>query len=185
MHGQAKYQQAIQDFLAASVAAPRNAMVLGNLGGEYLEVGEFAEAREALKRSLALNPDSDLAAGSTSLALRYQGKYEEALPFARKAVELNPADDTNWLELADCYGSLGGRQREAKSAYLRAAKEAERHLMTDGSDGPGWMLLALYKVKSGSPQEAPSLMEKAESLGARRHGFAGLQSEDFGTAGKT
>jgi eukaryotic-like serine/threonine-protein kinase len=167
LHGQAKYQQAVQAFLAASLAAPKNAMALGNLGGEYLEVGEFAEAREALKRSLILNPDSDLAAASTSLALRYQGKYEEALPFARKAVELNPSDDTNWLELADCYSSLRGRHEEAKSAYLSAATEAQRHLTTDASDGPSWMLLALYKVKVGSPQEAPALMEKAESLGAR------------------
>jgi eukaryotic-like serine/threonine-protein kinase len=37
----------------------------------------------------------------------------------------------------------------------------------DETDGPSWMLLALYKVKTGSPQDVPSLMEKAESLGAR------------------
>jgi eukaryotic-like serine/threonine-protein kinase len=166
-HGQAKYQQAIQAFLAASVAAPQNAMVLGNLGGEYVEVGKFAEAREVLKKSLALNPDSDLAAATTSLALRCQGKYQEALPFARKAVELNPSDDTNWLELGDCYSSLRGHHEEAKSAYLSAATEAERNLMTDGSEGPSWMLLALYKVKVGRPQEAPALIEKAESQGAR------------------
>ena len=142
-------------------------MALSNLGGEYLQIGEFAEGFGDLKRSLALDPDSDLAAANTSLALRYQEKYEQALPFARKAVQLNPALDTNWLELADCLSSLRNHQGEAKDAYLRAAKEAERHLLTDPTDGPSWMLLALYKVKSGSPQNAPLLMERAESLGAR------------------
>jgi tetratricopeptide (TPR) repeat protein len=81
-------------------------------------------------------------------------------------VELNPAANLNWLELADCYSSLSGRQREAKGAYLRAAEEAERHLRTDPADGPSWMLLALYQVKSGNPKNALAFIKKAESLGA-------------------
>jgi tetratricopeptide (TPR) repeat protein len=142
-------------------------MALSNLGGEYLQIGDFAEGLENIKRSMALDPDSDLAAVNTSLALRYQEMNEQALPFARKAVQLNPALDTNWLELADCLSSLRNHGREAKDAYARAAKEAERHLLTDPTDAPSWMLLALYKVKLGSPQNAPLLIERAESLGAR------------------
>ena len=164
---QGRYQEAFKAFRAASLAAPKNSMALSNLGGEYLQIGEFAEAMETLKKSLALDPDSDQAAAYTSLALRYQGRSDEALPFARKAVELNPAQDTNWLELGDCLLFIAQSRREAKNAYLRAAKEAERHLATDPTNGPGWLLLALYKVKSGSPQDAPSLMERAESLAAR------------------
>jgi eukaryotic-like serine/threonine-protein kinase len=164
---QARYRDAVEAFRKASLAAPRNSMALSNLGGAYLETGEFAEATQILKRSLALDPDSDQAAAFTSLALRYQGKYEEALPFARKAVELNPALDANWLELGDCYSALRNHQSQAKNAYLRAAKEAERHLSTDPTNGPSWVLLALYKVKSGSPKDAPSLIQRAESLGVR------------------
>jgi tetratricopeptide (TPR) repeat protein len=36
-------------FRAASLAAPRNSMALSNLGAEYLQIGEFAEATEILK----------------------------------------------------------------------------------------------------------------------------------------
>jgi eukaryotic-like serine/threonine-protein kinase len=167
LHGEARYREAIQAFRAASLAAPKRSMALSNLGAEYLQIGDFAEALESLKRGLTLDPGSDFAAANTSLALRYQEKYEQALPFARKAVELNPALDTNWLELADCLSSSRNHQGEARDAYLRAAKEAERHLLTDSGDAPSWMLLALYKVKSGSAQNAPLLMERAESLGAR------------------
>jgi eukaryotic-like serine/threonine-protein kinase len=162
---QGKYREAVQSFRTATVAAPGNSLAFANLGGEYLEIGDFAEATESSKKSLALKPN-DLAAANASFALRFQGKYEEALPFALKAVELNPADDINWLELGECYSSLGNRPNEAKGAYSRAAKEAERHLQTDATNGPAWMLLALYKVKSGSPQDAPSLIQKAEALGA-------------------
>ena len=166
LHRQGKYQEAIQAYRAASLAAPRSSVILNNLGWECLQIGEFAEGTETLKKSLALDPDSDSATSSLSLAMRYQGKYAEALPFARKATELNPALDIVWLELGDCYSSLHNHQSEATDAYLRAAKEAERHLLTNASDGADWMLLALYRVKSGSPQDAPSLIAKAESLGA-------------------
>jgi serine/threonine protein kinase/Flp pilus assembly protein TadD len=166
LHEQGKYQEAIQAFRAASLAAPRSSMALSNLGAEYLQVGEFAEATECLKKSIDLDPGSADSVQNMSLALRYQGKYEEALGFALKAVELNPADDVNWLELGDCYSSLHGRQKEAKAAYVMAAKEAEKHLQTDAANGPGWMLLALYQVKLGDFQNAPSLIKKAESLGA-------------------
>jgi tetratricopeptide (TPR) repeat protein len=165
LHEEGKYQEAIQAFSAATVAAPGSSMASANLGIEYLQIGDFDRATENLKKSLALQPDFSEAAANTSLALRYQGKYEEALSFALKAVEINPADDMNWLELGDCYSSLRNRQREAKDAYLQAAKESERHLRTDATDGPSWMLLALYQIKSGKPQNATSSMERAELLG--------------------
>jgi tetratricopeptide (TPR) repeat protein len=163
---QGRYQEAVEAFHAASLAAPGNSLALSNLGGQYLQIGEFAKATETLEKCLAMDPHSDYAAGYTSLAMRYQGKYEAALPFALKAVELNEGLDTHWLELADCYSSLPSHQSEAKEAYLRAAKEADRHLSTDATDGPSWMLLALYKVKSGNPEIALSLIKKAESFGA-------------------
>lgn len=165
LHQEGKYQDAIKAFRAASLAAPNSSLPLSNLGGEYLQVGDFPQATEALKKSLSLQP-SDLAAANTSLALRYQSRYQEALPFALKAVELNPAEDTNWLELGDCYSSLHNRENEAKSAYRRAAQETERHLQTDATNGASWMMLALYRVKSGSPETALALVQKAESLGA-------------------
>ena len=111
LHWEGKFLAAIDAYRAASLAAPRSSVPLSNLGQEYLQIGEFAEATECLKRSLVLNPKFDAAAANTSLALRYQGKYEEALPFALKATELNPTDDQNWLELGDCYSSLRNRRR--------------------------------------------------------------------------
>jgi len=162
---QGKYMEAIQAFRSASAAAPGNALVLCNLGTEYLSVGNFAEATKTLKKSMEIDPTYDQAAANTSLALRCEGRYNQALPFALKAVQLNPTSDINWSELGDCYFSIGGREIDAKGAYLRAANEIERHLEIDSSDGPSWMLLALYRAKSGTPQAAPALIKKADSFG--------------------
>jgi tetratricopeptide (TPR) repeat protein len=165
LHEQGKYRDAIRSFRAASLAAPKSTMALTNLGAEYIQVGEFTEATDALKKSMSLHP-SDFAAATMSLALRCQSRYQEALPFALKAVELNPSEDANWLELGDCYSSLPNRRNESRNAYRRAALETQRHLQTDPANGANWMMLALYRTKSGSPETAPALMQKAESLGA-------------------
>ena len=163
---QGRYREALKLFAAASLAAPGSSVALSNLGNEYLQIGQFVKGTEILRKCVALDPASADAACLTSLGLRYQGKFDEALGFARKAVELNPAQDTNWLELGDCCLCMGSHQAAARSAYYRAAQEAERHLAMDATDGPAWLLLALYKVKCGSPQDAPSLVDKAESFAA-------------------
>ena len=165
-HGQGRFQDAVRAFRDASSAAPASAMPLSNLGVEYLHTGDFAAATETLKKSLALAPDYDLTLTFLSLSLRCQGKYEEALTYAQRAVKVNPGDDTNWQELGDCYASLSSRQSDARSAYVQAAMEVERQLQVNKTSGPGWMLLALYHVKSGAPADALALVQKAESLGA-------------------
>jgi serine/threonine protein kinase/Tfp pilus assembly protein PilF len=165
LNSEGKYSDAIDQFRAACIAAPRGSMAFSNLGTVYMQLGHFAEAIEYLKKSLSLKPNA-LAASNISAALRAEGKPTEALPFAQKATDLGPADDWNWLELGDCYSSLPGRHGAAKDAYERAASSVEQHLRTDPSDGPAWMQFALYQVKSGQQQNALSLIEKAESLGA-------------------
>lgn len=165
LSGQGKYSQAIQKFRAASIAAPRNSLAFNNVGSIYLQTGHYAEAIDNFTKSLQLKPNA-LAASNISAALRSEGRSADALTFALKAVELDSADDNNWLELADCYASLPGQQRAAKEAYRMAETTAERHLQMDPSDGASWMQLALYKVKSGSPQTSLSLVKKAELLGA-------------------
>ena len=164
-NSQGKYSDAIREFRAACLAAPGNSLAFNNVGAIYLQLGNFSEATENFKKSFSLKANA-LAAQNISSALRCQGKYRDALTFAEKAVELEPANDQNWLELADCYSLLPGRQREANDAYLRARTEMEKHLQIDATDGAGWMLLALYQIKSGNTSNALSLIHKATALGA-------------------
>jgi serine/threonine protein kinase/tetratricopeptide (TPR) repeat protein len=165
LNSQGKYGDAIDQFRLACVAAPGSSMAFSNLGAVYMQMGHFPEAVEYLKKSLALRPNA-LAAANISSALRAQGKATDALPFAQKAADLDPADDWNWLELGDCYSSLPGHQNSAKEAYKKAASVVENHLRTDSSDGASWMQLALYEVKSGRLQDALALVKKAETFGA-------------------
>ncbi len=162
---QGKYPQSMAEYRAASLAAPKNALPLNNIGDIYLRQGKIAEAKDAVTRSFALHPN-DLAAITMAAALRSEGKYPDAIRFAQKAVDLNPAQSAGWLELGDCLSLVRGRRNEAQKAYVQAAETQEDELRTDATNGPGWMLLALCRVKTGASSTALALINKAEQCPA-------------------
>jgi serine/threonine protein kinase/Flp pilus assembly protein TadD len=162
LYSQGNYPAALDAFRAASLAAPKNAMALNNVGSLYQLLGNFPQAEDVLNKSLALQPSGWAASATMADVLRSEGKYTEALAFALKAVTLKPAEPDNWLRLGDCYLALRGHSSESKAAYLRAAQLQETQLQTDPTDGNGWMRLALYRAKSGSLDDVPLLMKKAE-----------------------
>ena len=164
-NSQGKYSQALQAFQAASIVAPKNAMVFNNLGAVYFQLGNYEEAVAALKKSMALSPNGD-AAASLADAFRAQGDNKDALRSSLEAVKLSPDESTNWLELGDSYSRVAHHIEDAFKAYQRAAQLQEKQLETDPTNGPGWMLLALYQAKLGDFQKAYFLIRKADVLGS-------------------
>jgi tetratricopeptide (TPR) repeat protein len=100
-------------------------------------------------------------------AFRVQRKYSEAIEYAQKAVKLNPNELNNGLELGDVYTSAGRSGSDAIAAYKQAAATQEEKLLTSPKDGPGWMVLALCSAKNGEPDNALTLITKAESFHAK------------------
>jgi eukaryotic-like serine/threonine-protein kinase len=164
-NSQGNYPKALEAFRAASLAAPKNTLAMGNVASLCFQLGRFDDAIETAKKSMAIEPN-DVAAVTMADVLRAQRKYAEALQWALLAVKLNPAEGTNFLELGDCYSRIHGHSADAKNAYQSASRIQEQQMQTDPTNGPGWMLLALYRLKSSQPGNASALMKKAESLNA-------------------
>lgn len=162
---QGNYVDALAAYRAAAAAAPNRALTFNNVAFSLFQLGSFDEALTAIDRSIALAP-LDGAYQTRADILRAQGRYSEALDAALKGAKLNPEEGANWLEVGDAYSLFPKRAKEAQSAYRRAAESEAKVLAVDPSDGPGTMLLALYRVKSGEPDGALGLIRKAESLGA-------------------
>jgi serine/threonine protein kinase/Tfp pilus assembly protein PilF len=158
---QGKYSKSMAEFRAASLAAPKSALALNNIGDVYLRLGKIREAEDAVAKSFALHPN-DLAAITMAAALRSEGKPADAISFAEKAIALNPAQSAGWLELGDCYSLVRSHRGDAKRAYAKGAESQEEGLRTDPTSGPGWMLLALCRTKSGAPGIALDLIKRAE-----------------------
>jgi eukaryotic-like serine/threonine-protein kinase len=163
LNDEGKYSQAITEFRAASLASPQNTMATNNIAAIDLQLGKTAEAVEQLKKTLAQRTTA-LASGTMAAALRSQGKASDALIFAQKSVALEPSDCENWMELGDCYSVLRGHGADAKKAYAEAARVEEEELQTNPTDGPAWMLLALARAKSGSPEQSLAMIQKADSM---------------------
>lgn len=166
LHGQGRWMEAIEAFKTAAVTAPGNAMAAANLGSEYLQVGAVSDAIKSLRRALALKPNDDEASACMSLALRQQKRVIEALPFALRATIASPEVDTNWLELGECYAALPHHEPKAREAFLHAVATATRHLRSDSTDGPAWMLLALYQAKVGDIPGSTVSLTRADALKA-------------------
>ena len=149
------------EFRAASLAAPKNARALNNIGDIYLRMGKIAEAKDAVTKSYALHAN-DSAAITMAAALRSEGKFADAVRFAQKSIEINPSQSAGWLELGDCYSLIHGRRGEAQKAYAKGAEIQEDEQRTDPTNGPGWMLLALCRTKAGTPETAFNLIERTE-----------------------
>ncbi len=95
--------------------AEPNVLVLNNLAFDLMEKGEsLDEAEQAIRRALALDPDSDLATLTQAEILRARGKFAESLEAYRRGHLL--------------------QERKAVKKWPTAAwvKDAERLLQRDG-----------------------------------------------------
>ncbi|MBI4537607.1 MAG: tetratricopeptide repeat protein [candidate division NC10 bacterium] len=102
--------------------------VHNNLGGVYLDRGEFAAAHREFQAALRLSPKYVFALNNMGVLFIRQGEPAAALPWLEKAIRLRP-------DYADAYGNLGaayealgdlGRARAAYAAGLRLAPASTR-----------------------------------------------------------
>jgi serine/threonine protein kinase/tetratricopeptide (TPR) repeat protein len=162
---QGKYSQALLAYRSASLANPKSALALANVGQYCMILGRLKEARQNLERSMALSP-SGYAAAVLAEELRAEGDITGALKYARQAIQLDASDVENWLELGDCLSVITGHTEDARKAYRQGLDVAQLRVSTDSSDGPAWMLIALLQAKTGDVSSARVTIGKAESAGA-------------------
>ncbi|MER6391545.1 tetratricopeptide repeat protein [Streptomyces sp. NPDC001523] len=113
----------------------------------------YAQAEQALRRSLALqpaeNPHAEIGMGALAAA-RHQ--FRDALTWARKAIATSPATPASWGVLADAHTQLG-QYEEAQEAVQKMAD-----LRPDSSS----LARASYTFElRGDTVRAKALMERA------------------------
>jgi tetratricopeptide (TPR) repeat protein len=101
-------------------------LALDLLGFVQFFLGRPAEAEQACRRAIAIEPNRAYSNKGLGLCLAKQGKLDEGLPFLRHAIELEPAwFDPRW-DLAIVL-SEAGRHAEA----LEVLNQAERAIPTE------------------------------------------------------
>ena len=90
-----------------------------NLGNVYRALGHFAEARWCYGEAVRQNPEMSQACVSLALTLQQEGRWDEALPWLRRATEVQPGsldylvllaeaevDREHFAEAIDCYQEI-------------------------------------------------------------------------------
>jgi serine/threonine protein kinase len=115
------------------------------LGIVYRDLRRYpASERES---SIAVNMKKTPSALATlGQALMYQGKEKEALPHLRDAVELSPDESVLWMDLGTAYARTKS-PANAKTAWMRGLKAAEKETTNDPRDGPAVARLAYFAAR--------------------------------------
>jgi len=100
----------------------------------------FSDSETLYLRTLALNPNADLAHNNLGLLLAQAGEVEEALPHLIKAVEIRPGSAHAHNNLANTF-RVAGRPRDAAGEY-------ERALQLEPENANTWNNLALLLATS-------------------------------------
>ncbi len=136
-----EFPDAVKELEIAAKLEPHNAEVQYQLAQAYEHLGFSVQRQEAIRRFKALKEqskeNSDLRARGPSLlheaeSLAKDGKYMEAIEFARKALSLDPGDDRVISLIANLYydaDQLDLARRYAQEAVTKAPSEWSYHYL--------------------------------------------------------
>jgi tetratricopeptide (TPR) repeat protein len=130
-YAQAKYPQAIEQFLKILAADPENTTVLDLLGSVYVDSNAASSAIEIFRKVLRIDPQDSEALNSLGYMYAEDGVHlDEAVRMIRKALEIDPANGAY-------YDSLGwvlykkGMYAESLMALQKAGTFLEDEVLYD------------------------------------------------------
>jgi len=117
---------------------------------------EWTEAERHFNRAVELNPNYETALGFYSTYLAYMGRHEEALTFATRARDLDPASPS-------AFHNLGMAHYFARR-YDDAITQFHETLDLDPASGGTHVMLGRVYIAQGLPDRAVEELERARAL---------------------
>ncbi|HVS31673.1 MAG TPA: tetratricopeptide repeat protein [Thermoanaerobaculia bacterium] len=150
-HG--RYSDALSRFRRVTDLQPDGPRGWANLGSAYQGLGDYANARVAYEKSIAVDPTA--AAYSNLGTFHFAiGQYAEASRAFEKAVELAPSDYVVRANLGDAYRWSPGLREKSVETYRRAAEIAREWLDVNPKDAMAQAMMAASLAKSGRLDES-------------------------------
>jgi len=85
-----RWAEALDWYVKAEAIESQAEGVHANIGGAYVALGNYDEAEKAFDRALEINPDSIEALHNKAILMAMKKKFQEALEFNSKVLELSP-----------------------------------------------------------------------------------------------
>lgn len=113
---------AVSYFKNALEVNPNDKILIYKLGKLYQDLGELDAAKEQYQTLLSIDPESYPAYNNLGyIALVYEDKYQEAIRFFTKAIEINPSYAQGWCNRGLAYQYLKDYDK-ARSDYMQSKK---------------------------------------------------------------
>lgn len=168
-------------------ASPRNELAWGTLGEACGHVGQYAEAINADRRALQINPQDADVLNNLGLTYDNAAQYPQAIRAYRQALQINPRYEVSWYGLGDAYDDAGqhaeaieayrqtlqinpkdenawynlGRDYEDAGQHAKAIEAYRQALQINPKDADAWNNLGLAYYFAGQHAEAIGAFHQA------------------------
>jgi eukaryotic-like serine/threonine-protein kinase len=159
---QSNYTDAAKEFRKAVDLAPGEPNAHFALANAYLYEGNFLEAERELRLSLG-QKETLKAVETLSLALMYQRREQEAVPYLLRAVSLAPTRLLEWYCLGISYRRLS-QMAKSEQANRRGLELAEKQMEQNPRDGGVRSYLAYFCARTRQRRRAESEAAQAMQL---------------------
>jgi tetratricopeptide (TPR) repeat protein len=134
-----------------------------NLAAAHAQMGrikqqvdfDWAGADASIQRAIALEPGDPEVVRSAAASVAMLGRFDEALPLARQAIDLDPLNADSWESLGETEFFMGQLDK--------AAADGKKGLELSPDVWPGPSLLSQIYVMQGRPQDALREIELVRS----------------------
>ncbi|MBT3270524.1 tetratricopeptide repeat protein [Candidatus Poribacteria bacterium] len=157
------------------------------LGQEYVTLGEFAPAIEALTRVRVWRPENDLLHRYLGQAYLGTGQTDEAEQSLMEAARLAPFAAQPYFHLGRLYRMLGNADRsremmerfQALQVRSQERERLSRAARQNPDDARGWFLLADHYMRGGQAREALSPMGSAIEADAGNASYRDMRAHVY------
>ena len=158
-----RYRDAAAAFEEVRKLSPDNPLVLRNLGGVYMGLGEWDRAEQDLRRSIQIAPTAPAYANLGALYI-FRKQYQQAVPVLKNALALG-AKNLNrayvlWWNLGDAYSALGSIPG-AQDAYQHSSDVLDQLLAREPDRADFLSAMAVISAKLRRPERAHSEIARA------------------------
>src|SRR5262249_48941229 len=127
----------------------------------YLAAGRYSEGEQELQTAVTLDPRSSRALHALAIALMYEKRYGEAIPYFQRALQIGPENELLYLNLGTTY-RWANLPRDAENAYQKALVIAEAELARNPRERTVRSHLAYLCARLG--QQSRAEFEAAQAL---------------------
>jgi tetratricopeptide (TPR) repeat protein/DNA-binding winged helix-turn-helix (wHTH) protein len=148
-----EYQEALEHFVWVTQLMPDSAIAHANVGDVHYLLGDTAQAREALDRSIALEPVG-FALRTRGLIAYYDGDFALSADAYEEAIAVGDEDYWVWGLLAEASRFVPARAEAVRGYLEKAAELAEQRIVIKPTDAFAWAQSGLFQARLGNFPDA-------------------------------